>query len=203
MHDSVRTIFPMFTARFEGRVAWMYLDCKGLVTVGLGCLIDPESTARGLPFKHKGTDTPASPDEIGAEWELVKGDQTLAKRGYQAAGKVTRLYLTSADIDALATKRLDNFEQWMVKALPDFQTWPADAQLATLSMCWAMGPGFVKTFKNWLGFAKEKDWTSCAKCCLMRTTGNVGLIPRNKINVKLFEAAARTQEIDRLTGGIL
>jgi GH24 family phage-related lysozyme (muramidase) len=34
MHQSVLDVFPRFTSEFEGRVSWMYLDIKGLVTIG-------------------------------------------------------------------------------------------------------------------------------------------------------------------------
>ena len=50
VHPSVLADWGAWTAQFEGRVAWPYLDVKGLVTVGLGCLIDPVSAALPLPF---------------------------------------------------------------------------------------------------------------------------------------------------------
>src|SRR5580704_1499007 len=53
MYSSVRDIFPNFSKQFEGRVGWMYLDVKGLVTIGVGNLIDPLPAAVGLPFVHR------------------------------------------------------------------------------------------------------------------------------------------------------
>jgi hypothetical protein len=167
----------------------MYLDCKGLVTIGLGCLIDPESLARPLPFRFKGSDKPADPAAIGEEWHRVKDNQLLAKQGYKMAGRVTQLYLTGEGIDQLARRRIESFEATLRKYLPEWDHWPANAQLATMSMAWAMGAGFVPKFKNWWTMAKTQNWPGCAKCCGMNATGNVGLIPRNKANVALFNAA--------------
>ena len=41
MRPSVFAAFPGFITRFEGRLPFMYLDTKGLVTTGVGNLIDP------------------------------------------------------------------------------------------------------------------------------------------------------------------
>ena len=45
MNDSVLTTFPSFTQQFEGRIPFMYVDVKRLVTTAVGNLIDPLSTA--------------------------------------------------------------------------------------------------------------------------------------------------------------
>jgi len=36
MFSSVQSSFPAFSAKFEGRVPYMYVDVKQLVTVGVG-----------------------------------------------------------------------------------------------------------------------------------------------------------------------
>ena len=50
MHPSVKSVFPSFSTKLEGRVPWMYCDVLGLVTIGIGNLIDPEEAALHLPF---------------------------------------------------------------------------------------------------------------------------------------------------------
>ena len=40
--------------RFEGRIAHMYLDTKGLVTVGVGKMLRNEAAALKLPFVRRG-----------------------------------------------------------------------------------------------------------------------------------------------------
>jgi len=43
MHTSIRNYFIKFNEPIEGRVTHMYLDVKGLVTIGVGNLIDVDT----------------------------------------------------------------------------------------------------------------------------------------------------------------
>lgn len=192
MKPSVEAVFPTFTAKFEGRIPYMYLDVLGLVTIGLGCLIDPESLARGLPFVGRRTGKRVPPEVISVEWHNIKAATHLAKQGHSAASRIATLCLEESAIDDLARARLRSTEDFLKRTLTNFESWPADAQLATLSMAWAMGAGFAKKFPGWTKAALAQDWATCAKQCLMRTTGNPGLVPRNKANVAHFTAAAKT-----------
>ena len=45
MRASVKNQFRTFNAPLEGVVKYMYLDIKGLVTIGVGNLIDPINAA--------------------------------------------------------------------------------------------------------------------------------------------------------------
>lgn len=55
MHKSVVDIFPSFSVPLEGEVSSMYCDVLGLITVGVGCLIDPVSMALPLAWRHEKT----------------------------------------------------------------------------------------------------------------------------------------------------
>ena len=54
MHASVKNALSNFLKQYEGKVNFMYLDVKGLVTVGIGHLIDPVNMALKLEFGQKG-----------------------------------------------------------------------------------------------------------------------------------------------------
>jgi GH24 family phage-related lysozyme (muramidase) len=190
MYDVVRNIFPDFSKQFEGRVSWMYLDVKGLVTIGVGNLIDPLSAAIGLPFVHRDDGSPATRDEIGAEWTALKSNTSLAQRGYQACKAVTRLGLTDDAIDDLVRRRLDQNEVLVKQAFADWDTWPADAQLGVHSMAWAMGAGFPAHFPMFSAACKKQDWNGAAANCHINDAGNPGVRPRNDTNVTLFRNAA-------------
>ena len=71
MQDSVRAAWCDFNRSLEGWISWMYLDVLGLVTTGMGNLIDPMSTALGLPWVDE-TGTQGSQNDIAAEWRAVK-----------------------------------------------------------------------------------------------------------------------------------
>ena len=190
MKQAVIDCFFDWSSKFEGYVTWMYLDCKGLVTTGVGNLINTVGEACALPFVHA-DGSPATQGEIASEWMLIHSTQDLAKRGYLQAHAYCKLHLTPEGVRALVQQKLASNWAWMSRNYyPACESWPAAAQLAVSSMAWAVGAGFPKIFKNFSTFANKGDWASAAKCALINTTGNVGVIPRNKANVALLTYAA-------------
>lgn len=192
MHPIVKSSFRGFNEPFEGVVPFMYLDIKGLVTVGVGNLIDPIELALELPFRSKSDPGhAATPEEITAEWTRLKNDLALAKRGHRACGPITSLELSDSAIDDLITRRLLGQEK-ILKRQPQFaafEDWPADAQLALLSMAWAMGPGGPSNFKKFSASCLKLDFKGAAAECQMSEVGNPGVAPRNRANKTLFENA--------------
>jgi GH24 family phage-related lysozyme (muramidase) len=195
---AVQSGFPAFSAKFEGRVSYMYLDVKGLVTVGVGNLVDPVSAAQTLPFRFKnrpGITAPGSPatsDQIAQEWQRLKSDPGLAIKTYQACDPITQLELSDDAIDALILSRLTQNESFLKRQqwFQGFDNWPADAQLGLLSMAWAMGPAGPGAFPNFRAACQKLDFATAAAQCKMNEAGNPGLIPRNQANVTLFSNAA-------------
>jgi len=198
MFPAVQSNFPAFSAKFEGRVPYMYVDVKQLVTVGVGNLIDPVAVAQALPFRFKNRPgiaapgSPATPDQIGQEWQTIKNDLSLATKGYKACEPITQLELSDDAIDALILGRLVQNEGFLKRQpwFQNFDAWPADAQLALLSMAWAMGPGGPGGFPNFRAACQKLDFSTAAAECKMNEAGNPGLIPRNQANVSLFSNAA-------------
>ena len=195
MKQAVLDIFPSWSAQFEGRVHWMYLDIKGLVTTGVGNLIDPEPSAQSLHWKHPDGSL-ATPFEIQSEWTVIKSHHELAHEGFRAAGVIAKLRIDDQQIDDLILYHLQQDEKFMLRTLKDFESWPADSQLATCSMAWACGAGFTAKFQHWLACALKQDWNGCATNCEMNATHNPGLKPRNNANFALFTAAAHINEPD-------
>lgn len=198
MFPAVQSGFPGFSAKFEGRVSYMYLDVKGLVTVGVGNLVDPVSVAQTLPFRFKnrpGINAPGSPataDQIAQEWQTLKSDPGLAVKMYTACDPITQLELNDDAIDSLIISRLTQNESFLKRQqwFQGFDAWPADAQLGLLSMAWAMGPAGPGAFPTFRAACQKLDFTTAAAECRMNEAGNPGLIPRNQANVTLFSNAA-------------
>jgi GH24 family phage-related lysozyme (muramidase) len=135
MYDSVRQNFLAFSTQFEGRVPYMYLDVKGLVTIGVGNLIDPIALALPLPFVFKADpSTTATQDDITADWNAVKADPALTRQGHLAADPITKQMLTDDSINSLVLSKADHFEATLKQTteFSSFDTWPADAQLRQL-----------------------------------------------------------------------
>ncbi len=193
MRDSVKAAFVAFTEAFEGSVATMYLDVKGLVTVAIGNLIDPVGAALDMPFLHKDGSL-ASRSEIGAEWRLMKTNRSLSILGWTAAAKIATLHLGPDGISAVVQKKLAANEAYLVEMkgrFPDFSTWPADAQLAVLSMAWACGPAFQ--FPKFEACMHARDFAGAATFCHMEDSHNAGLRPRNAADLVLLANAAAVE----------
>ncbi len=198
MYSVIQSNFPTFSAKFEGRVPFMYVDVEQLVTVGVGNLIDPLAAAQALPFRFKNKPgiaapgAPATPDQIAAEWQTIKNNPSLATKGYTACEPITQLELSDDAIDSLILSRLTQNESYLKRQqwFQNFDTWPADAQLGLLSMSWAMGPGGPGGFPSFRAACQKLDFNTAAAECRMNEAGNPGLIPRNKANFTLFSNAA-------------
>lgn len=193
MHVSVQGSFRSFNEPFEGVVHHMYLDIKALVTIGVGNPIDPVSEAKLLPFQFKSDPArSASQAEIEAEWKTVKAATALAKKGYKAAAKITDLELSDEAIGRLIQKRLLANEKLIRKQDPfsRWDAWPADAQLAVLSMAWAMGPAAFAEFPKFCESCRVMDFTAASAQCKIADADNPGVAPRNDANQLLFRNAA-------------
>jgi hypothetical protein len=188
MHDSVRNAFFDFSVGPEGYIRHMYLDKLGYVTVAVGNKIDPMSLATNLPFIHS-DGSPATKDEIKFEWRKMKLNKHLAEQGAEGAAKIASLHLSDESIRKLVFTVLNGNDKNVIRTIPAFRAWPADAQLAFHSMVWAMGIGFIPHFPKFMTACYLQDWDTASKECVMNASNNKGLIPRNKANQKLLLAA--------------
>ena len=207
MYPSVKSYFIAFNQAIEDRIDYMYLDIKGLVTVGIGNLIDVENAGDKknlekimkelvtLPFVYKkgqrDAGKPASKADIEAEWKRVKDKQELAKRGAPFFSDLTKLELQAIDHLVFKTANTMERELKMDPAFQGFDQWPADAQLGLLSMSWALGATKLKA--NWPHLktaCKQQDFDAVLKHSEIHTAGNPGVVKRNIANRRLFNNAA-------------
>lgn len=208
MRASVRAAFVDFTIPLEGAlpghvgITWMYQDVLGLVSTGLGNLIDPIGLALPIPFRRS-DGSRATRGEIIAEWQRIKTQppdakgRTAAQLGHLYAKKIATLHLTNDDIIGLIKMRLGSNEQIIAATFPEWESWPADAQLATHSMAWACGAGIFSPRSGKAHWPKltaalhDLDFRTAAAECFMPQEATIGgLRPRNKANRILYTNAA-------------
>ena len=182
MRQAVADAFVEFTRPFEGMVLFMYADCLGLVTTGLGSLIDPVSTAVCLPWKHKDTGVFATEAEIVNAWEIVKGRSDLKLRGGMAYRGLTDLVLDQTAVDAMVQVRLRLNDSILGHRFAGFDDWPSDAQLGLHSMSWAMGASFKFPRFQAAVSADPPDFFGASVECKMSN----GAPSRNHANQTLF-----------------
>lgn len=195
MNTQVREYFPNFTDRYEGRIAFMYLDVLGLVTTGRGNLIDPMTFALSLPWRRKDSSLADQPTII-AEWTRIKSLQSMKQRGGWAYGAYATLHLDDQAVNDLTFSKLDQLWGQLLRRWPLLEQWPADAQLGLLSMAWAMGSEFK--FPHFEAYADVQNWAGCAQECTISTVGNPGVAPRNTANRILFTNASMSPNPEQL-----
>lgn len=185
MRQVVRDTFFDFTAQREGFTPFMYCDTLNLVTTGVGNLIDngarngfdisanAMAPALSLPWKIKGpgwtSKNPvaagdASQAEIRESWIRTKLKEQESpgfnKRGGFAYSGFQPLTLDMAGLKDLFSKTMNRFDATLAARYSNYADWPADAQLALMSMAWAMGPGF--NFPSFKAATDVLDFKSAA-----------------------------------------
>jgi len=182
MHQSVLERFVEFSAPLEGVVTSLYVDIKQLVTVGIGCLADPVQMAMNLPWVLPDGSRPTR-DEIARQWRSVKAEAPrLAKLHWRYAAALTTIRLTDEGVLEVVRERLIANEKVLRGYFPNWDLFPADAQLACCSIAWAVGAGFPATFGNFRAAANAQNWTAAISASGIRTDNNPGIVPRNAAN---------------------
>jgi hypothetical protein len=205
MQSAALSLFFPLSKRFEGYVPWMYLDVEGLVTTGMGNLINSVGAAQQLPWQHGEGGSLATPDEIASAWNGVKASQDKSQLG---GGNVywqnlNDLRLDDAGVQQLISSKVDNNNSILQSRFPAVDTWPAPAQLAIMLMAWAMGPNFkYPNFQNAVN-SVVPDFDGAADQAYMPDnpeksmdyppSTNPGLRPRNIAVKLLFQMAERMQ----------
>lgn len=190
MHDSVRCGWVDFNEPLEGIVLSFYADVLGLITIGMGCLVDPLGAALALPMQHP-DGTYATRAEIATAWHAVKSDPACKVKGwrYAAALPANQLRLSRSEVETLIFQKLGQLDAAMRYRFDHWDDWPAPAQMGVLSMCWAMGSGFVTKFPKFTAACRRGDWaTAAAECAISPERGTV--VERNRRNRALFLEAA-------------
>lgn len=193
MHQTAQNALHDFLKQYEGKVNFMYLDVKGLVTIGIGHLIDPVNMAMKLEFRQKGGNGAVSGAEVAAEWQTVKSRRDLIPKGGAAFGSVTRLELSDNGIKAMVKSHAAGIENYIKtnasasKFYSNFDNWPADAQLAFMGVAWGGIP--IPQF-GWHKFPEAcriEDWEQAATECKISSPIAAG---RNEAHKTMFLNAA-------------
>lgn len=133
--------FVLNCKRWELVVPYMYLDEKGLVTVGIGNLLRTEAAALALPFQNRAAGRMATPGEIRARYLAVKAMKPAMKwTAYRLTSP--EIELDPEEIDKLLLARLDGeFLPGLRRRYPGFDAFPFPAQEGCVDMVFTMGFG--------------------------------------------------------------
>lgn len=205
MRQAVRDALYDFNVQYEAAIPYFYQDVRGLVSIGVGILADPIVLALTLPLLRS-DGTPATQIEIAAEWERIKvlglGDaydnppNPAAKYGHLYAKPHTTLHLDDAGLRSTLDEKAAIFDRQLGKRFPGWESWPADAQLAIMSLTWACGSSF--RFPRLDAALRQLDFATAADEVKMDDSRNPGVRPRNAANRMLLLNAARVQQMAEL-----
>lgn len=204
MHPVVRANWKKVNEPLEGAaIPYMYLDIKGLVTVGTGNLLENPSGKTNFPPErclvlpwYLG-DRPATRQEIIQDWQKVNNTPSLAKMHHKYAAAHSRIRLRPEGLDTLLYYQLAEDYAFLKKNhFPELDSYCADAQLAILSLAWACGANWPAKFPKTKKAILARDWTFAAAEGVINSTGNPGVIPRNAINRRCFLNAYRVEKYE-------
>jgi len=194
MFPSVLAAFTPLSESLEGRVPHLYVDIEGFVTTAIGNKVDPVENALALTwFRPDGS--VASAQEVKDAWSTVKHSGKERVGGGNQAD-LTTIRLDEAGIEQAMSQKLTDNESILKRRIPGWNSLPADAQLAILSMAWAMGADF--RFPKFLAAINKTipDFETAARESYMNDNpqksldfppiSNPGLRPRNLANRQLL-----------------
>jgi hypothetical protein len=171
--------FAEYTAKFEGAVPHFYLDVKGKVTIGYGCLVDTEQSCFCLTmFDPAGNQ--ANIKAILIDWRQIKLASFLAFEGYKAAAKIATLRMNGDEMVRLMQDRIGHTAHQLFLQFPAWPTFPENLKLACCLLAWAVGSDLQHTFPRFSHAVITGNVPSMIAEGQLRTTRNPGLIPRNK-----------------------
>lgn len=148
---------------FEGSVPWMYLDTRGLVTVGVGEMLGSAAKAQVLAFVDP-SGQPSTRDAILDEFNRVSS---------LAPGKVAALYrspaspvLPHASIDTLLMNHVNFFDEQRAGRFEPYAGFSDAAKLGLLDMIYNLGvTGLFNGFPLFMAAVDRGDWRGAATSC--------------------------------------
>ena len=205
MRQAVSDGFYDWSKQYEGAVNSCYQDVKGLVSIGVGILADPVGLMLSLPLRWK-DGTLATPGDIRAEYERIKalGKGTIADGNPAAMGGWTyakpycNLHLDDAGMHYVVERKLSEMETILKRRYPNWDAYPADAQLGVMSYSWAMGPTYQFPAPKFARAVLTSQWLTASNECHLQESGNPGVKPRNAAMDLLFRNASvvEAQQMD-------
>lgn len=123
-----------YTAHWEGTRSTVYLDTKGIQTIGVG-------------FNLTTASAPAQIAALGLDYQAV------------LSGSVS---LSDAQIDQLLQTTLQTAVSAAQALVPDFDSIPGAQQIVLTDLAFNMGQSTLSTFVHTLAFVQQQNWSMAA-----------------------------------------
>ena len=147
----------------ENSINHFYLDGEGIVTVGIGCVVDPQKLGEFAMYR-KADNGLASMQEIGNEYSAIR--QLPADREADFYAPFCALYMMPADVVTLFSERLTEIMTDIEAQTGPMENYPDAAQLGMADMGLNLGPTKLRNkFPTYMSDFIAKDWPGCAAEC--------------------------------------
>jgi GH24 family phage-related lysozyme (muramidase) len=172
---------------FEGSVAWMYLDSRGFVTVGVGEMLPNVGSAQALGFVD-GSGAAATAAEIGADFFRVASlEPNLRPAAYRSPSSPQ---LPPEVIASVLRGHLAEFDGELAARFANYAAFPEPAKLGLLDMIYNLGESkLFSGFPTFIRYVGEADWANAALQCHRVGPGDA----RNAWTANQFNLAATMQ----------
>lgn len=167
---------------FEGNSQWMYLDIKGLVTIGSGYLVQNLSEAIRLNFLDPSLKENARVDAIAKDFLRVRA---------MAPAKLFTYYridssplLAQSTIDSLIGVKLNEFHYEILELLPELETYPDGVQAGLLLLTYAVGAKGLAQYHELLADIRQGEWAAAGTNSAI---SGKAYKDRNTYTAKLFQ----------------
>lgn len=208
MHESVENaVFP-FLREFEGVRQRMYLDSRGLVTVGVGFMIEPVEVAvlLGLQnwYRLPGSSGPVTRDTLAAEISAIKSGTP----GYQ-----NQFGLREDAMGPICRAEARRRERFLVDLFPEWASYPADAQMGIMCVAWVRSSkaGMLSGFPEFVRYVQARDfqragpaslWAAIREAVGDRSDRVMGRrVRRREAQLRMFDNAAAIERANRAAPG--
>lgn len=149
------------TKVYEGEIPYMYLDSKGLVTVGVGFYMASPEEATKYKFNIS-TGGGASASDIMQEYDTVSRMEPNRIASFYK--QPNSLVMPEADIDTVLSGKIDSFNSELIGLYSGFDDFPGKAKQALFDMVFNLG---ITNLRNsWPSFnaaINEKNWMVAAE----------------------------------------
>ena len=161
------------TEKYEGRVPHLYLDTRGLVTVGIGHLIPNKASMAFVDMYKKGANNTlvlASLEEKQAEYDTIKKQPHGFSRNANSYKAHATLAMKNHDIVAQKEKHILTFYGELAKHYTttngfakNFDAMPHSVQKALFDMVFNLGITKLRTqYVNMNNAIKKENWVAAA-----------------------------------------
>ncbi len=182
--------FRRHILEYEKLFTYMYLDRKGLVTVGLGHRIRDLQALTEMTFYTRGTTNKVDKTVIMTAYNAVLNSGRLGAEATIFRDVLgNNIDLDLNEIERLFDKDVAQFLKLLKHAdyFQDFETYPAGAQLGMLDLAYTMGvDGFHDSYDKFHAAVNLRNWIEVAnqskREVIIDIHGNPGLMDdRNKV----------------------